>query len=110
MTRDHTLFAELTRLGRPPEAEAAQRMRHTITNAIGAGHLGVKADIVRADLEPGDRLLLCTDGLTDMLTNDQIAVALAEHPEPKAACGRLVALANERGGRDNITAVVAAFR
>ncbi len=110
MTRDHTLFAELTRLGRPPDAAAAERMRHTVTNAIGGGRPGVKADIVRASLEPGDRLLLCTDGLTDMLTNDEIATALAEHMRPEAACGRLVALANERGGRDNITAVVAVFR
>jgi protein phosphatase len=110
MTRDHTLFAELTRLGRPPDAEAAARMRHTITNAIGGGHPGVKADIVRAALEPGDRLLLCTDGLTDMLSRDEIAAALAEHPQPEAACRRLVAHANERGGRDNITAVVAVFR
>lgn len=110
MTRDHTLFAELTRLGRPPDAEAAERMRHTITNAIGGGHPGVRADIMRATLEPGDRLLLCTDGLTDMLSRDEIAAVLAEHPQPEAACGRLVALANEQGGRDNITAVVAAFR
>lgn len=110
MTRDHTLFAELTRLGRPPDADAAERMRHTITNAIGGGHPGVKADIVRAALESGDRLLLCTDGLTDMLTNSEIAAALAEHAQPEAACGRLVALANERGGRDNITAVIAVFR
>jgi protein phosphatase len=110
LTRDHTLFAELTRLGLPPDVEAAERMRHKITNAIGAGHPGVKTDIVRAELEPGDRLLLCTDGLTDMLTRDEIAAALAEHTEPEAACGHLVAMANERGGRDNITAVVAAFR
>src|SRR5438067_11658564 len=110
MTRDHTLFAEVPRRGRAPKGEEAERMRHTVTNVIGAGHPGVKADIVRAELEAGDRLLLCTDGLTDMLTGEEIAGVLAENPEPAAACDRLVALANERGGRDNITAVVAAFR
>jgi serine/threonine protein phosphatase PrpC len=110
LTRDHTLFAELTRLGRPPAAAAAEQMRHVVTNVVGGVKAGVKADIVRVALEPGDRLLLCTDGLTDMLTNAEIAAALAEHPQPEAACRQLVALANERGGRDNITAVLAVFR
>jgi len=110
MTSDHTRFAELSRRGRRPDGEAAERLRHTLTNAIGAGHPGVKADIVRAELEAGDRLLLCTDGLTGMLTGEEIAAVLAENPDPAAACDCLVERANERGGRDNITAVVAAFR
>jgi protein phosphatase len=110
MTRDHTLFAELSRRRRPPDGPEAERLRHTLTNVVGAGHPGVKADIVRAELEAGDRLLLCTDGLTDMLTGNEIAAVIADNPAPTDACDRLVALANERGGRDNITAVVAVFR
>jgi PPM family protein phosphatase len=110
MTRDHTQFAELARRGHRPEGEGTERLRHTLTNAIGAGHPGVTADIVRTELEEGDRLLLCTDGLTDMLASEEIADILAEKSEPAAACDCLVERANERGGRDNITVVVAAFR
>jgi protein phosphatase len=66
-------------------------------------------EVLRAGLEPGDRLLLCTDGLTDLLDDEAITSMLAAHPESAAACEQLVDEANERGGHDNITAVVAAF-
>jgi PPM family protein phosphatase len=61
------------------------------------------------DVHAGDRLLLCSDGLTDMVANEAIATVLREEPDPEAACTRLVAQANDAGGRDNITAVVARF-
>jgi protein phosphatase len=69
----------------------------------------VKVEVHRVDLQAGDVVLLCSDGLTDMVDDDRIAAVLAAEREPQAACERLAALANEAGGRDNITAVVARF-
>jgi protein phosphatase len=66
-------------------------------------------DIQRLDLEAGDVIVLCSDGLTDMLPDQRIADILGEKPAPEAACARLVADANERGGRDNVTVIVARF-
>jgi protein phosphatase len=110
LTRDHTLLAELARRGQlTPEQEKSDRLRHTITNAVGGTKAGARADLVRTPVEPGDWLLLCTDGLTNALADDEIAAVLTEYYTPPAACERLVALANERGGDDNITVVVAAF-
>jgi serine/threonine protein phosphatase PrpC len=54
-------------------------------------------------------LLLCSDGLTEMLTNDAIAATLRGEPDPEAACRKLVAQANDAGGRDNITVVIVRF-
>jgi PPM family protein phosphatase len=69
----------------------------------------VEADVRATDLEPGDVLLLCTDGLTDMLADDRIAAILGVEDDPQAACEWLVGAANDQGGRDNITAIVARF-
>jgi protein phosphatase len=111
LTHDHTLLNELSRLGRlVPGQERSERLRHIITNAIGGPTPGVRVEMVRAQIDPGDRLLLCTDGLTDLLGDDEIAAVLTEWPGPAEACDRLVEMANARGGHDNVTAVVAAFR
>ena len=63
----------------------------------------------KLNLEPGDFVLLCSDGLTGMVPNARIAAILEEEREPKGACERLVAEANARGGKDNITVIVACF-
>ena len=89
----------------PPEEAAGHDMRHIITNAVGGPRPGVRVEVHKVDLAPGDVLLLCTDGLTEMLPDDDIAVVLREERDPRAACERLVRLANDRGGRDNVTAV-----
>jgi serine/threonine protein phosphatase PrpC len=110
LTEDHTLVAEMVGRG---EISAEQARRHprrnVVTNALGGGHAGVWVDVRRENLEPGDVLLLCSDGLSDMLVDEEIAAVLAAEGEPESACERLVAAANEAGGRDNITAVVARF-
>ena len=67
----------------------------------------MRVGVQRVDLESGDVLLLCSDGLTDMLSDEQIAVILMAELDPEQAARRLVAGANEQGGKDNITAVVA---
>jgi protein phosphatase len=69
----------------------------------------VKADVEHRMLEDGDCLLLCTDGLNDMVKDEDIAELLERHPSPAEAADALVALALERGGRDNVTVVVARY-
>jgi serine/threonine protein phosphatase PrpC len=110
MTRDHTLYAERVRSGNlPSDTEEIARLRRTITNAVGGTQRGVHTDLIRVTLEEDDRLLLCTDGLTEMLSDEDIAAVLADNPQPDLACERLIAMANERGGKDNITVIVAEF-
>jgi protein phosphatase len=110
LTTDQTLAAEMARRGviKPEDARRCHA-RHLVTNALGAAAAGVEPDVRATDLKPGDVLLLCTDGLTDMLPDDRIAAILEIEDDPEAASEWLVAAANEQGGRDNITAVVARF-
>jgi protein phosphatase len=111
LTQDHTLVAELMRRGAlQPEEAANHPMRGLITNVVGGREEGVRVDVHKAALRAGDVVLLCTDGLTDMVPDAQIAAVLAQHPDPAASCQRLVALANERGGRDNITVIVTRYQ
>ena len=110
MTTDQTLAADLARRGViTPEEVRHTHSRHLVTNALGAGATGVQVDVQKIDLDSGDVMLLCSDGLTDMLADDRIAAILRAEDEPDAACARLVSAANEQGGRDNITAIVARF-
>jgi PPM family protein phosphatase len=108
VTRDHTLAAELVRQGVvAPGSEARHPYRRVLANLLGGSEPGVRAELHRLDLHPGDVLLLCSDGLTEMVPDDRIAVVLREEPDPRRACERLVAEANRHGGNDNITAIVA---
>jgi len=110
VTQDHTLVAEMVKRGEvTPEKAAKHRLRHVITNVIGGAEEGVRVEAHKLDLQAGDRILLCTDGLTEMLSNDQIATVLATESDPEQACKRLVAQANEHGGCDNITVILAQF-
>jgi protein phosphatase len=93
-----------------PEKVREHQYRHIVTNILGGGEAGVRVDMQKTDLETGDEVLLCSDGLTDMLPDDRIAAILAAECEPRLACERLVEEANEQGGRDNITAIVARFQ
>ena len=110
LTRDHTVVAELVRSGAiQPDQVAGHPLRHVITNVVGGPHAGVKVEARAFEVQAGDRLLLCSDGLTEMVTNDAIAAALDAELEPEAAAKVLVAQANDAGGRDNITVVVVRF-
>jgi PPM family protein phosphatase len=111
MTTDHTVVGELLRRGVIEPREAAHhRYRHVVTNAVGGTAAQIQAEVHKTDLRPEDVVLLCTDGLTDMLSDARIAEILLMEYEPQAACDGLVAAANEQGGKDNITAVVVGFR
>ena len=110
LTEDHTLVAEMIRRGELDAAEARRhRLRHVITNVVGGTEAGVHAEVHSLELRSGDGLLLCSDGLTEMLSHTDICEVLRTEREPVTACTGLIALANERGGQDNITAIVAAF-
>jgi protein phosphatase len=107
VTRDHTLAQTMVDAGWLNAEEArTSRMRSVLTNAIG-GQPGVRAEIHQLRLADGDRVLLCTDGLTDRVEDGRIAELLAAHPRPDQACRALVEAALEAGGRDNVTVVVA---
>jgi protein phosphatase len=108
-TTDHTLVHAMVKHGViPPEEARAHPMRHVLTNVLG-GKPGVKGEIVKFRLADGDRLLLCTDGLTEMVTDAEIADTLARYPRPQEACQALVDAALDRGGRDNVTVLLAAY-
>ena len=110
LTRDHTLVGELVEKGLiQPEDAGAHPYRHVITNVVGGPKAGLHAEVHRLTLEPGDLLLLCTDGLTGMVADEQIASVLRGATTPRAASEELIRLANEQGGRDNVTAVVARY-
>ncbi len=110
LTSDHTYVAEMVRRGvLSPDEATRHRMRHVVLNVVGGGTRGVDVEVHRAEVHAGDVLLLCSDGLTEMLPDAQIAQVLAAQPQPEAAVRRLVAAANDAGGRDNITVIVARF-
>lgn len=108
LTQDHTMTAEMVRQGIiKPENQERHPWRHVVTNLLGGTERGVQAELHSLDLHAGDVLLLCSDGLTEMVPEDQIAAILREEKTPQPACERLVAAANNLGGKDNITAIVA---
>jgi serine/threonine protein phosphatase PrpC len=110
VTMDHTRVAEMVHLGVLSPAQALRHPnRHVITNVLGGHEPGVRGEMHKLDIEPGDALLLCSDGLSEMVPDARIAAILEEEQEPRRACERLVAEANETGGKDNITAIVARF-
>jgi protein phosphatase len=110
ITKDHTVAQQLAdEKVIPPEKADRTRWSNVLWNAIGGGKEELAPDVYRAELARGDTLLLCTDGLTRHVDDQALAERLAM-PESSAATARdLVELANQKGGKDNITAVVARF-
>lgn len=105
MTTDHTLSHELESRDMVRPGAADERFGHILVNAVGAGSEELFGEIRRAELAPGDRLLLCSDGLTRHVSDDEIAAIVRSSRRAVNACRQLVALANERGGEDNVTAL-----
>lgn len=107
LTRDHTLIEEQVRDGRLTPAQAARHPdRHVLTRAMGLG-AHVESDLFSFDLLPGDLLLLCSDGLTKMLTDERILHTVLPHRnDPPLATQTLIETALDAGGIDNVTAVV----
>ena len=110
LTRDHTVAQALADAGEIKQQDVRKHARrNTLTNYLG-GHRGkVKADVRWLQLEDGDRVMLCSDGLSDMVEDRAIAGCLSENPEPDAAAIALTQMALRNGGKDNITVVVAQY-
>jgi len=103
---DHSVVQELIDAGELAAADAVHdRRRNEITRAIGAGSDG-EPDFWLVPAEPGDRMLVCSDGLSGELDAERLRRVLAETADPQEAATRLVHEAMVRGGRDNITAVI----
>jgi serine/threonine protein phosphatase PrpC len=110
LTEDHTVVADMVRRGAlRPDQVAEHRLRHTITNVVGGPELGVKVEARALEVHGDDRLLLCSDGLTEMVTNEAIAATLDAEPAPEAAARKLLAQANDGAATDNITLLVVRF-
>ena len=111
ITRDHTMAQEYADRGALPQSEVDQHpLSHVLTRALGGPVDMVQSDTHHRDIEDGDRLLLCSDGLTKVASEADIAATLAEHPASEAACRALVDLALSRGAPDNVTVIVAGYR
>jgi protein phosphatase len=109
LTRDHTYAQALADIGVIPQDEVeTHRMRHVLTRAVGACGVS-EADVEHVRLGDGDQLLLCSDGLTDMVDDDTIGAVLRAAKTSDDACQALVEHALSGGGKDNVTVVVARF-
>jgi protein phosphatase len=107
LTEDHSMVQELVQRGQlDPNQAARSRHRNVITRALGKSQ-DVVVDVAHHDTAPGDLFLLCSDGLTNMLSDAELAATVAPHAHDlHAAVRHAVRFANERGGRDNISMVL----
>ena len=106
LTKDHSHVQELVDSGQISLEQSRHDVRRNfITRAVGAS-TNVQVDIYTVSLAPGDRILLCTDGLWEPIADAEIHKLVMESTDPQTACGKLVALANDRGGRDNISLII----
>ncbi|GAA2557464.1 hypothetical protein GCM10009861_16800 [Neomicrococcus aestuarii] len=106
ITRDHSQVQELVALGQLTQEQAAVHpRRHVITRALGAGD-AAEADLWNLPVVAGERFLVCSDGLSGEVHEETIAEVLSQHADPQQAADRLILLAIESGGRDNISVVV----
>jgi protein phosphatase len=107
ITRDHSLVARLVESKQiEPEDVYTHPQRNLIYRSLGAGHKNIEVDIFHETLHPGDTLLLCSDGLWEMVRDSDLRKALSEKASPQKICDTLIDMANANGGEDNISAVV----
>ncbi|NIS80046.1 MAG: SpoIIE family protein phosphatase [Anaerolineales bacterium] len=108
LTDDHTLYLEALREGALPKNPKLWPPRQALSQALGASDV-IKPDVSGVPLMTGDQLLLCTDGLTDMIPEDGIGIYLQIGKTPQETCETLIQIANANGGEDNVTAILIAF-
>jgi PPM family protein phosphatase len=109
LTHDQTLAQVLKDAGQPLSESTSRRLRHTLTSCLGGQESQIQLEIHHHQMLDGDRLLLCTDGLTELVSDREITDVLTKVENSKTACDQLVDLALEKGGVDNVTAVVARY-
>lgn len=111
LTKDHTLAQVLLDSGlTTPDDPSTKTMRNVLTAALGTTGERSDPQVQRIRLSDGDQLLLCSDGLTDMVSDDNIASVLGSATSSATACQELIDLALAAGGNDNVTAIVAGYR
>ena len=111
LTKDQTLAQDLADRGyMPPEAVASHPLRHSLTSALSADRSPARIDFDQVRLEDGDVILLCTDGLTEMVPDAALAEALRRAGPVGDACQTLVDQALAAGGKDNVTVILGRYR
>ena len=110
ITDDHTIVSEQVARGMMTREEAARSdMRNILSRALGIAP-EVDMDMEEITVSEGDRLVLCSDGLSELISDDEILSEVRSNRRPDLACNELVNLANQRGGNDNITVIVVHLR
>ena len=106
ITRDHSLVEEMVSLGEiDRKAARTHKRKNIITRAIG-GDAKVEAEMFCVELQPGDKILMCSDGLSNMIEDEDIFKIIKDSPEIEEAAKRLIDTANENGGKDNISVIL----
>ncbi len=106
ITEDHSVVQQLVKAGAISEEEAqVHPYKNVITRCLGM-QANVEPDTLEMPLQSGDRVLMCSDGLSNMVSNQVMQQIVNDNPDPLPACEKLIALANENGGTDNITVVL----
>jgi protein phosphatase len=110
VTTDHTMGNVLAQVGEIRREDArSHNMGHALWNVLGGRSDELSVDVYKLTLQRDDKLLLCTDGLYDMIPDNELESTLATDMNTESACHKLVDLANDRGGKDNITLIIAHF-
>jgi protein phosphatase len=110
LTKDHTMAQLLIDHGiTQAGSDLAKKTKRVLTSCLGASELSVSVDFVQQTLADGDRLLLCSDGLTDLVEEPEIERLLEQNPDCEQACATLVQAALDSGGKDNVTVLLARY-
>lgn len=111
ITHDHTLAQRLADQGAIPQEDVATHpQRHVLTRVVGGSGGWFRAEMHHMRLHPGDTVLVCTDGLTGTVTEEEINGILGRHETSEETCDALLAASLERGAPDNVTMIVARYR
>jgi PPM family protein phosphatase len=111
LTHDQTMAQSLADAGAISQEDVAHHpSRHVLTSALASRGAFAQVELKHSRIEDGETLLLCSDGLSEMVPDEMIAMVLAAKEPAESACRRLVDLALEAGGKDNVTVVVARYR
>lgn len=106
ITKDHSYVQEMVRSGElSPEVARVHPDRNIITRAVGGG-TEIEIDFFEVELKENERILMCSDGLTDMLEDREIFKIIEERKDTQSIVDELVIMANEHGGNDNITVIL----